>query len=58
MEIVHERAPNGFDDIDDVIGNEELEEISESYRRTAGFSVEELNTRPSLSVRPGGLPAA
>jgi 2-polyprenyl-6-methoxyphenol hydroxylase-like FAD-dependent oxidoreductase len=51
MEIVEERAPNGFANLDDIISREELEEISRSYKRTAGFDPEILNNRPSLSVR-------
>ncbi|MEM7286115.1 MAG: flavin-dependent oxidoreductase [Actinomycetota bacterium] len=50
MEIVHERAPDGFDRVEDVISQRELEEISAAYRKTAGFAVEELNQRTSLSV--------
>lgn len=51
MEIVADRAPNGFDHLDAVIGREELEEIVTAYRRTAGFDPTVLNERPSLSVR-------
>lgn len=51
MEIVADRAPNGFDDLDAVIGRDELEEIVTAYRRTAGFDPAVLNGRPSLSVR-------
>ena len=51
MEIVEQRAPNGFTDLDDVISQRELEEISRSYKRTAGFDPDMLNNRPSLSIR-------
>jgi 2-polyprenyl-6-methoxyphenol hydroxylase-like FAD-dependent oxidoreductase len=51
MEIVADRAPNGFDDLDAVIDRAELEEIVTAYRRTAGFDPAVLNERPSLSVR-------
>lgn len=51
MEIVADRAPNGFENLDDVIGRAELEEIVTAYRRTAGFDPAVLNERPSLSVR-------
>lgn len=50
MEIVAERAPDGFDDVDSVIPRHELVEIVESYKRTAGFDPATLNSRPSLSV--------
>jgi 2-polyprenyl-6-methoxyphenol hydroxylase-like FAD-dependent oxidoreductase len=52
LSIVDERAPDGFADIDDVIGREELDTITAAYRRTAGFEVESLNSRPSWSVEP------
>jgi hypothetical protein len=35
-----------------VIGPGELRTIIASYRRTAGFDVDELNARPSWSVGP------
>ena len=50
MELVEQRAPNGFTNLDDVISQRELEEISRSYKRTAGFDPDVLNNRPSLSV--------
>jgi 2-polyprenyl-6-methoxyphenol hydroxylase-like FAD-dependent oxidoreductase len=51
MELVEERAPNGFTNLDEVISQEELEAIARAYKRTAGFDPETLNQRPSLSVR-------
>lgn len=51
MAIVEERAPEGFAQIEDVIGQEELEQIASSYKQIAGFDRESLNNRPSLSVR-------
>jgi 5-methylphenazine-1-carboxylate 1-monooxygenase len=51
MEIVEQRAPDGFTNLDDIVGEQELEEISRAYKRTAGFDPEILNIRPSLSVR-------
>ncbi len=51
MEIVAQRAPNGFTNLDDVITQEELHAISAKYKLTAGFDPELLNSRPSLSVR-------
>lgn len=50
MEIVEQRAPDGFTDLDEVISQQELEDISRSYKRTAGFDPDLLNNRPSLSV--------
>jgi len=53
MEIVEERAPDGFDSLDAVITQQELVEIAAAYKRTAGFDPERLNSRPSFSVRRG-----
>lgn len=50
MEVVAERAPNGFTDIHDIISQQELEDIVASYRTKAGFDPTVLNGRPSLSV--------
>ena len=50
MELVAERAPNGFDRLDDVIGADELERIAAGYRTLAGFDPVVLNERPPLSV--------
>jgi 5-methylphenazine-1-carboxylate 1-monooxygenase len=55
IEIVEQRAPDGFADLDTVVSREELEEISNSYKRTAGFDPEVLNNRPSLGVGPHGV---
>jgi 2-polyprenyl-6-methoxyphenol hydroxylase-like FAD-dependent oxidoreductase len=51
LNIVEERAPDGFTNLDDVISPQELEQIASSYKGIAGFDVERLNNRPSLSVR-------
>ncbi len=37
MQIVHERAPNGFDNLDDIISREEREQIAAKYKVLAGF---------------------
>jgi 2-polyprenyl-6-methoxyphenol hydroxylase-like FAD-dependent oxidoreductase len=50
LEIVEQRAPHGFYDLDSVISRTELEEISRTYKRTAGFDPEVLNNRSSLGV--------
>ena len=52
MEMTEERAPNGFDDIENVISRRELEEISRSFKTDAGFDPEQLNRRPSYDVKP------
>jgi 5-methylphenazine-1-carboxylate 1-monooxygenase len=51
LDIVEERAPDGFTNLDEVISQHELAEIASAYKRTAGFDPEILNNRPSLSVR-------
>lgn len=51
LQIVHDRAPDGFARLEDVISPRELDEIANGYHRTAGFDPEILNSRPSLSVR-------
>jgi 2-polyprenyl-6-methoxyphenol hydroxylase-like FAD-dependent oxidoreductase len=58
LEIVEQRAPDGFVHLDAVISRAELEEIARSYKRTAGFDPEVLNTRPSLGVGPHRATAA
>lgn len=50
IDIVEERAPQGFTNIEDVISEAELIGIAESYKRTAGFDPSVLNERASLSV--------
>ncbi|MEU6431551.1 flavin-dependent oxidoreductase [Microbispora sp. NPDC046973] len=50
MKLAHERAPGGFDDIEQVIPHAERAEISASYKRTAGFDPASLSERPSWSV--------
>ena len=52
QELVEQRAPNGFTNLDDVVSRQELEEIAQRYRRGAGSDPVVLNNRPSLSVRP------
>ncbi|WP_030905488.1 flavin-dependent oxidoreductase [Streptosporangium amethystogenes] len=50
MKLAHERAPDGFDDIERVVPLAERTEIAASYKRTAGFDPVSLNERPSWSV--------
>ncbi|MDQ6598625.1 flavin-dependent oxidoreductase [Bacillus salipaludis] len=45
MQIVKERAPNGFEHLHDVISRQELENIANRYKRIAGFDKETLNTK-------------
>jgi 2-polyprenyl-6-methoxyphenol hydroxylase-like FAD-dependent oxidoreductase len=50
LQLVEQRAPNGFARIEDVMTNDELDSIAMQYRKTAGFEVEALNTQPSWEV--------
>lgn len=45
MQIVEERAPNGFENLDEVISRQELEEIATKYKKIAGFDRESLNKK-------------
>ncbi|MGP4101010.1 flavin-dependent oxidoreductase [Nonomuraea sp. KM90] len=47
MKLAHERAPGGFDDIEQVVPYAERAEIAASYKRTAGFDPAALSERPS-----------
>ena len=50
MQLVEERAPDGFGHLHDVISAEELQTIADKYKRIAGFAIAELNERPSLAA--------
>ena len=43
MQVAYERAPNGFDDINDVIPQQELDSIGQAYKAVAGFEKENVN---------------
>ena len=48
LDIVEERAPDGFAILDDVISRAELEEIALRYKATAGMDIEALNAALSI----------
>jgi 2-polyprenyl-6-methoxyphenol hydroxylase-like FAD-dependent oxidoreductase len=50
MRLAHERAPDGFTDIETVIPRAELAGIADGYKRTAGFDPALLNERESFGV--------
>jgi 5-methylphenazine-1-carboxylate 1-monooxygenase len=52
MLLVEQRAPGGFDDINEVITSEEIAKVTEGYRRTAGFSLAALRKGRSLVDEP------
>jgi len=45
LQLAHERAPDGFENIDDVIGSQELDEIAKAYKILAGFDMESVNQK-------------
>lgn len=51
MQMVEERAPEGFNVVTEVLSQQELEDIANNYKRVAGFQVEALNVKPSI-VQP------
>jgi 2-polyprenyl-6-methoxyphenol hydroxylase-like FAD-dependent oxidoreductase len=52
MQLVEERAPDGFTEVADVITPEEIATVTEDYRRTAGFSLATLQRGTSLLDDP------
>ena len=51
MELVEQRAPGGFAQVEDVLPASELEVIAASYKRLAGFDKDALNGRPPILQR-------
>jgi 5-methylphenazine-1-carboxylate 1-monooxygenase len=51
MQLVEERAPDGFNEVTDVLSRKELEDIAANYKRVAGFQVEALNAKPPIVQR-------
>jgi 5-methylphenazine-1-carboxylate 1-monooxygenase len=51
MQLVEDRAPDGFTRLEDVITSDELRAIADRYKRVAGFAVSDLNSRPSLAEK-------
>ena len=58
LELVHQRAPQGFTALHDVISQAELEGTASAYKKLAGFDPALLNARESWSVTPAPRPAA
>jgi 5-methylphenazine-1-carboxylate 1-monooxygenase len=52
MQLVEERAPNGFAVVTDVLSSDELHDIAANYKRVAGFQVEALNAKPPIVAMP------
>lgn len=47
LNIVDERCGGVFDDINDVMSKEEMEDVMSNYKRAAGFALETLNAAPA-----------
>jgi hypothetical protein len=60
MQLVEERAPDGFNVVTDVLSLKELEDIAANYKRVAGFQVEGLNAKPPIVAvsAPGKVSSA
>ena len=60
MQMVEERAPDGYKIVTDVLSQKELEDIAANYKRVAGFQVEALNAKPPIvsMAAPGKLSSA
>lgn len=52
LDILEERAPDGYDDLERVLPLAEREEIAARYKKMAGFDIERLNGSPP--IRPPG----
>lgn len=50
LQIVEERAPNGFTRLEDVLSDEERQEVAAGYKRIAGFDKDVLNSRAPIVV--------
>ncbi len=48
MQVVEQRAPNGFVRIEDVLTQQELEQTAAHYKQVAGFDRDALNARGSI----------
>ena len=45
LQLAHERAPDGFENISDVISITELDDVGRVYKQLAGFDIETVNKR-------------
>ena len=48
LDTVEERAPDGFEHIEEVMSRDELEQSALRYKKLAGMDVETLNSRASF----------
>lgn len=52
MQMVEERAPKGFADINDILNPAELDDVATGYKKIAGFDREALNERAPIVAAP------
>ncbi|TEA22113.1 5-methylphenazine-1-carboxylate 1-monooxygenase [Colletotrichum sidae] len=45
LQVCHERAPDGFENVYDVVPKEELEDIGRVYKKVAGFEMDGVNAK-------------
>jgi 2-polyprenyl-6-methoxyphenol hydroxylase-like FAD-dependent oxidoreductase len=57
MQLVEERAPGGFERIDDVVPEAERQAIAAGYKRVAGFDRDALNNRARILPESRGATA-
>jgi 2-polyprenyl-6-methoxyphenol hydroxylase-like FAD-dependent oxidoreductase len=50
MQMVEERAPNGFERLEDVISQAQLQEVADRYKQLAGFDRDTLNGKDDASL--------
>jgi len=48
LDIVADRAPTGFDDISQVMSQDELSALAQGYKSVAGLDIQDLNGRGPL----------
>ncbi|NNG19347.1 flavin-dependent oxidoreductase [Naumannella sp. ID2617S] len=51
LDLVEERAPDGYADLEQVLPMAERVEIAAHYKRLAGFDIEQLNSTPPMTPR-------
>ncbi|HET7671997.1 MAG TPA: flavin-dependent oxidoreductase [Burkholderiales bacterium] len=52
LDLLEERAPNGFEDLEKVLPYREREEVALRYKKMAGFDMKLLNESPPMKVNP------
>lgn len=54
LDMLEERAPHGYDDLEKVLPYAEREEVALRYKKMAGFDLKRLNESPPIAVRRAG----